>query len=106
MGEGRHGSVFQITGTYSCSPSGTAARPVLEQQGHGRMTIRPEESCLAGTGTAQEAAVAAAGIIEGIEKLAETLLEADEGEEEGQLPSFLLSELFLVPNNWQNLIGS
>lgn len=68
MGEGRHGSVFQITGTYSCSPSGTAARPVLEQQGHGRMTIRPEESCLAGTGTAQEAAVAAAGIIEGIER--------------------------------------
>lgn len=42
--------------------------------------------------------MAAAGITEGIEKLAETLLEADEGEEEGKLPSFLLSELFLVPN--------
>lgn len=43
--------------------------------------------------------MAVAGITEGIEKLAETLLEADEGEEERQLPSFfLLSELFLVPN--------
>lgn len=44
--------------------------------------------------------MATAGLTEGIEKLAETLLEADgEREEEGQLLSFfLLSEVFLVPN--------
>lgn len=61
--------------------------------------IRPEESCLARAGTAREAAMATAGITEGIKKLAETLLEADgEREEEGQLSSFLLSEVFLVPN--------
>lgn len=62
--------------------------------------IRLEESCLARAGTTREAAMATAGLTEGIEKLAETLLEADgEREEEGQLLSFfLLSEVFLVPN--------